>query len=167
MEDIEITAGQLHVINTTFLIEFRKTDTLEIIGSPQVSFNMWLSFDVVPGFTITNVFIGEPKSDYNITTQEPEPNQLGELRESKLVMDDFKKLTSSILTDGKEFNIFEMFLKNHPILVYLDPTFADSRMNLIDRYISVFFNIAFAELLDFLRNVFCVEDYIKHNSGWF
>lgn len=167
MDDIEITAGQLHIINTTFLIDFKHQDTLEIIGSPHISFNMWMSFDAIPDFKIANVFIGDPVSDYNITVEELEVGQLGELRTPKLIMDDFKLYSNYILTDGKEFDIYKMLFAAHPVLKNLKPTFADSRMYLIDRYISMFFNPQFETMLNFLRNVFCVEDYIRNNSGWF
>lgn len=167
MDDIEITAGQLHIINATFLIKFKNQDTLEIIGSPHISFNMWMSFDVIPDFKIANVFIGEPVSDYNITVEELEASQLGELRPSDKIMDDFKLYTNFILTDGKEFDIYKLLFENHPVLKNLKPTFADSRINLIDRYISMFFNPRFETLLDFLRNVFCTQGYINTNPKWF
>jgi hypothetical protein len=167
MDDIEITAGQLHVKNATYMIEFMKQDTLEIIGRPFISFNIWMSFDAIPDFKIANVFIGEPFTDYHITVSENEASQLGVLKEQKPIMEYFKLFTSYILTSGKEFNIYDLFFKDDPVLTHLMPTFNDTTFSLIDRYVSVFFNPNFGTLLQFLREVVCVEEFVKNISGSF
>ena len=141
MENIDITAGQLHMQNTTFMIEFyndAKKEEDVFLARVYVSFKMWMSFTIDYNFILKNVNIGDPYSDYNITANVFDPSKLGKLRSDKDIMWYFQKAMQNILVKDYELNLYDQFFVDHPITKNLSPTFDTTNLKLVDRYFVIF-----------------------------
>lgn len=128
---------------------------------------MWMSFDILPDFMVSNIFIGNPKDDYNITASVDEPSELGEPRSNLEIMQSFQYYMGKILVKGYQYDMYKYLFSVHPKLQFLRPTFSESKLLLIDRYISMYLNPKFESFLKFLRDVACDEQPIMESESWF
>lgn len=126
-----------------------------------------MSFDIVPNFKVANIYLGEPGDDYNLWAKCAEPCQLGALVSNDKIESTMKALFAKYIKPGFEFDIYENIFSKHPKFVYLKPTFSDSKLFLIDRYVSLFVRPDFSTLLNFINLVSCNETTIKESDHWF
>lgn len=126
-----------------------------------------MSFDILKDFLVSNIYIGNPKDDYNITAAVDDPSELGELRSDLEIMQSFQYYTSRLLVKGYQYDMYKYWFSTHPKLQFLLPTFSESKLLLIDRYISIYVNPQFEHFLKFLRDVACTEQQINESESWF
>lgn len=163
MEEIDITAGQLHISNATFLLEFYDEQKFpdqepELLANVFFSITSWMSFDMVESFLLTNIYLGDPGHDYFLKVWKTEQSHLGDLYTDEQIQKYFGKKMKSILTEDYAFDLYQNFFKHHPILRNLVPTYEDVRLNLVDRYFTVFFRPKYEFALDLLIDIGCTPE---------
>eukprot|EP00344_Euplotes_crassus_P011318 CAMPEP_0196996626 /NCGR_PEP_ID=MMETSP1380-20130617/2453_1 /TAXON_ID=5936 /ORGANISM="Euplotes crassus, Strain CT5" /LENGTH=334 /DNA_ID=CAMNT_0042412655 /DNA_START=761 /DNA_END=1765 /DNA_ORIENTATION=- len=158
MQDIDITAGQLHLKNTTLVLEFNnplKEGGMELLAQVFFKIELWMSFIMVEGFILQDIHIGDPGYDYFIHAWETQESKLGDLKKDADIMSGFEKQINRIITKDYKLNLYERYFKDHEILRNLSPTFENIRLDLVDRYFTIFVQPQFGTFLEVLKNLGC------------
>jgi hypothetical protein len=163
--EIEITAGQLYQSNTTFLLQFINPSNNVTLAELHLSFDMWMSFVINSDFIVSEIDIGKPYIDRKISAFITEPSLLGDLNDEDWIVKGFEKYVTPILQKG--YDLYTNLMKQDKKLVYLRPTFSDSSLQLIDRYVSLFINPNFNTTMKFLYDTACDEPSITNSGSWF